>query len=263
LHVIVVIGKRISMLTLNAFILALLMNSSPSSQGLKDNELKPYVSTFIELSGKLNRLDAAYKAMTVKIRFGNPGKGNLAACFYMMNEVTVDKTAFTNLLNENKEELILHELGHCALDLMHSEDGIMRATGLYNPKSYRDNYTKLVNDLFGIRPKNYIKIEYDPSKYSQGKTMSRKAEILSNKHAVVRFTATWCPPCKALAPIFDEVAAANPDVVTYVVDVDQNRDLASEMGIRGLPTMLQIKDGKVEATLVGAQPKPEVERLFK
>ena len=90
-----------------------------------------------------------------------------------------------------------------------------------------------------------------------------KADVLNNKHAVVRFTATWCPPCKALAPIFDEVAAANPDVVTYVIDVDQNMDLARDMGVRGLPTMIQIKDNAVSTSLVGLQSKTEVEKLFK
>lgn len=88
-------------------------------------------------------------------------------------------------------------------------------------------------------------------------------EITSEPKAVLRFTATWCPPCKALAPIFDEVAAEHPEVKTYVIDVDQHQDLASKFGIRGIPTLMRIEAGSVKFQTSGAQPKEEVEKFFK
>lgn len=87
-------------------------------------------------------------------------------------------------------------------------------------------------------------------------------EIKAEPKAVLRFTATWCPPCRALAPIFDEVAAENPDVKTYVIDVDQNQEIAAKFGIKGIPTLMKIENGSVTLQMSGAQPKPEVEKFF-
>jgi len=90
-----------------------------------------------------------------------------------------------------------------------------------------------------------------------------RTEILANKHAVVRFTATWCGPCKTVAPVFDELAKENPSVVTYVIDVDNFHDLAKEFNVKGIPTMLVIRDNVEAERLVGNQPKPELEKMFK
>jgi thioredoxin 1 len=88
-------------------------------------------------------------------------------------------------------------------------------------------------------------------------------EIEQTPVAVLRFTASWCPPCKALAPVFDEVAAENPGVTVFVVDVDDHPDIASHYSIRGIPTLLRVEEGVVTKQLGGARPKPEVEDLFK
>lgn len=88
-------------------------------------------------------------------------------------------------------------------------------------------------------------------------------EIKAADKAVIRFTATWCPPCKALAPIFDEVAGEHPEVKTFVVDVDQNPEIADKFGIKGIPTMMRIENGSVTLQMSGAQPKLEVEKFFK
>jgi thioredoxin 1 len=97
---------------------------------------------------------------------------------------------------------------------------------------------------------------------AKGYTMTFE-EITSADKAVIRFTATWCPPCKALAPIFDEVAAENPEVTTFIVDVDTYPELAQKFGVRGIPTLMRIEKGSVKMQTTGAQPKPEVEKLFK
>lgn len=243
--------------------LALLMHCAPTSNAFHDNRAKPYVDEFVKISKQFDPTLEA-KVRQTKITFGKLGKNHLGICYYNFNEIILSEKDWGKLPVENREEVIFHELGHCVLGyIAHTNEGIMRPAGLYNPVYYRFNYDYLINELFDKT--KYRNIQWNPEKYrslNKEKQLT-KTDILNNKHAVVRFTATWCPPCKALAPIFDEVASGHPDVVTYVIDVDQNKDLASEMGIRGLPTMLQIKDGKVEATLVGAQPKPEVEKLFK
>jgi thioredoxin 1 len=97
---------------------------------------------------------------------------------------------------------------------------------------------------------------------TKGYTMTYE-EITSADKAVLRFTATWCPPCKALAPIFDEVAAEHPDMKTFVIDVDQYGDIAQKFGIKGIPTLMRIESGSVKLQTSGAQPKPEVEKFFK
>ncbi len=88
-------------------------------------------------------------------------------------------------------------------------------------------------------------------------------EIKAEPKAVLRFTAKWCPPCKALAPIFDEVASEHPDVKTYVIDVDENGEIAAKFGIKGIPTLMKIENGSVTLQKSGAQPKPVVEEFFK
>ena len=88
-------------------------------------------------------------------------------------------------------------------------------------------------------------------------------EITIAPKAVLRFTAQWCGPCKALAPIFDEVAAEHPDMKTYVIDVDTYQDIAQKFGIKGIPTMMRIESGSVKMQKSGARAKPEVEEFFK
>lgn len=76
---------------------------------------------------------------------------------------------------------------------------------------------------------------------------------------VADFYATWCGPCKKLAPILDEVAeefAGKANIVK--IDVDESEDLAVRFGIRTIPTVLFLKGGEVVDKFVGAVPKSEV-----
>ena len=73
---------------------------------------------------------------------------------------------------------------------------------------------------------------------------------------LVDFWAEWCGPCKALAPILDEIADEYDGKITIAkVNVDENVQLPPKYGIRGIPTMLLFKDGAVQATKVGALSK--------
>lgn len=89
---------------------------------------------------------------------------------------------------------------------------------------------------------------------------SFEAEVLkSDKAVIVDFWAEWCGPCKALAPILEEISGeveAKAKVVK--VNVDEAGELAQKYGIRGIPTLIFFKDGEVKSTLVGNQPKAEI-----
>ena len=75
---------------------------------------------------------------------------------------------------------------------------------------------------------------------------------------LVDFFATWCGPCKMLAPVIDEISAEKPDVAVYKVDIDQRPDLAREYGVAGVPTVYVFEDGKPVNKAVGVQPKQNI-----
>ena len=83
-------------------------------------------------------------------------------------------------------------------------------------------------------------------------------EIAAHPLAVVDFYATWCGPCKMLAPILDGVAEETPDVAFFRVDVDQAPDLARRFGVMSIPTLIYFKNGEKTAQTVGVQRKPEL-----
>ena len=71
--------------------------------------------------------------------------------------------------------------------------------------------------------------------------------------------APWCPPCRAIAPALDELAAeANGRYVIAKLNVDENPRISEQFGIRSIPTMLIFKNGQLIDTLVGAQPKQAI-----
>ena len=78
----------------------------------------------------------------------------------------------------------------------------------------------------------------------------------SDKLAIVDFWATWCGPCRMIAPIIDQLSDEYKDtVVIGKVDVDNNMEVPQKYGIRNIPTVLFIKNGEVVDKQVGAAPK--------
>ena len=72
---------------------------------------------------------------------------------------------------------------------------------------------------------------------------------------VTKFSASWCGPCKVLAPIFNEVKSEVGDVMYQDVDVDQSSDLAIQYKVRGVPTIVIEKDGQEVKRIVGMSNK--------
>ncbi len=76
--------------------------------------------------------------------------------------------------------------------------------------------------------------------------------------AVVDFFATWCGPCKMLAPILESVEKETEGVAFFRVDVDQAPDAARRFGIMSIPTLVFLKNGEETDRTVGVQRKPEL-----
>jgi len=85
-------------------------------------------------------------------------------------------------------------------------------------------------------------------------------EVLkSSKPIVVDFWAEWCGPCKQIGPILEEISDEMADqVIIAKHNIDNEPNSPTKYGVRGIPTMLLFKDGKLKATKVGSTPKSDI-----
>ncbi len=107
-----------------------------------------------------------------------------------------------------------------------------------------------------------LKVESSPVMPVDVTDKTFKGEVLSFKGPVlVDCWAPWCGPCRMVAPVLEQLASEYAGRVKITkLNVDENPVTASQYGIQSIPTMLLFKNGKQVNSLVGALPKPEIER---
>ncbi|MEZ5461150.1 thioredoxin TrxA [Dokdonella sp.] len=90
------------------------------------------------------------------------------------------------------------------------------------------------------------------------------AEVLqSSEPVLVDFWAEWCGPCKMIAPILDELAQTYGGRLKVAkINIDHNQQTPRNYNVRGIPTLMIFKDGKVEATQIGAVSKTQLTQLI-
>ena len=87
--------------------------------------------------------------------------------------------------------------------------------------------------------------------------------ISADKLVLVDLYATWCAPCKALAPVLEELADKYADKIKVVkVNVDEEESIAAKFGIASIPTVIFFKNGQTAASLVGLRTSLEIEKMI-
>ena len=85
----------------------------------------------------------------------------------------------------------------------------------------------------------------------------------ADKTVLLDFFADWCPPCKLLMPVVEEISAENPDILVGKINIDASPELAEKFGVTTVPTLFVIKNGAVVSSSVGVKPKRAILEMIK
>ena len=84
-------------------------------------------------------------------------------------------------------------------------------------------------------------------------------EVLnSDKPVLMDFWASWCGPCRMVAPLVEEIAKERSDIKVVKINVDEEQELAMQFGVMSIPTLVVMKNGKVVNQVTGARPKAQI-----
>lgn len=86
--------------------------------------------------------------------------------------------------------------------------------------------------------------------------------INSDKPVMIDFWASWCGPCRMIAPIVEEIAEERQDIKVAKINVDEEPELASKFGVMSIPTIVVMQDGEVVNQAVGVRPKAQLLQLL-
>ena len=86
----------------------------------------------------------------------------------------------------------------------------------------------------------------------------QKEVMESEKPVLLDFCASWCGPCRMVAPVLDQISGERPDIKVCKINVDEEQELASAFQIMSIPTLMVVKGGKVVRQSAGARPKEQI-----
>ena len=91
-----------------------------------------------------------------------------------------------------------------------------------------------------------------------GKTNFQEEVLQSDRTVLLDFWASWCGPCRMVAPLVEEIAEERPDIKVGKINVDEQPELASQFGVMSIPTLVVMKQGRVVHQAAGARPKSQI-----